>query len=553
MRIAFLLGSPDINGGTYVIYEHGTRFLDFGHDVTVVTQQFVTPDRYAWHERAQELTWLTLDKGEKESFDIVIATWWQSPFLLHNLEAEHYVYFVQSIESRFFEEEDPQHHDNRDLSIWKKLCESTYSFNIPVITEANWIQDYLYKNYNNRPFLVRNGIRKDLYQAEVEPVSHRQEGRLRVLVEGPVDVFYKNVPKSIELCRKAGVDEVWLLTSSNITSFSGVDRVFSRVPIQETGPIYRSCDVLLKLSYIEGMFGPPLEMFHCGGTAIVYDVTGHDEYIVHKQNSLVVQRDDDDQVVAYLEKLANDKQMLEQLKQGAMQTASAWPDWQSSSSEFEKVLLQIREERKTSRSYLRRWTGKLTEDNTARLQSREMEIFSKREKEQGSETEHIENFVQFYWHDGDGWSQEKFKWAHFSSGEKVSIDFNTEITGHPFWLRLDPGVHPGVVEIFSVVITNTSTQEEVMRFDHPDDFAVLYMSGTVSRLTIPERAVFFSWGNDPQLILPAVEAGNIGDNLHITISLKEMGICSFFETYSRSLPSTEQVSAPSFLKRLLRS
>lgn len=64
--------------------------------------------------------------------------------------------------------------------------------------------------------------------------------------------------------------------------------------------IYRSCDVIVKLSYIEGMFGPPLEMFHCGGTAIVYDVTGHDEYIVHEKNALVVKTDDDKQVINYI-------------------------------------------------------------------------------------------------------------------------------------------------------------------------------------------------------------------------------------------------------------
>jgi glycosyltransferase involved in cell wall biosynthesis len=109
-------------------------------------------------------------------------------------------------------------------------------------------------------------------------------------VEGPLGVSYKNVEKTIELCRQAEVDEIWLLTSSEVTDYPGVNRCFSRVPITETAAIYRSCDLLVKLSYVEGMFGPPLEMFHCGGTALVYDVTGHDEYIRHQQNSIVVPR-----------------------------------------------------------------------------------------------------------------------------------------------------------------------------------------------------------------------------------------------------------------------
>ncbi len=314
LSIAFLLGSPDINGGTYVIYEHGTRLQKLGHRVTMITESEIDPSRHSWHSTAANLEWLTLAQAAAEKFDIVLATWWQSPFLLHKLSASHYVYFVQSIESRFFEEEDPAHHDNRDLSIWQNFCESSYSFNIPVITEAQWIKKYLYHKYNTTAWLVRNGIRKDIYLKQGETISPRKEGRLRVLVEGPVDVFYKNVPKSIELCRQAGVDEIWLLSSSDIEKFPGVDKVFSRIPINETPAIYRSCDVLVKLSYIEGMFGPPLEMFHCGGTAIVYDVSGHDEYIVHGENSYVAKRDDEGQVLRYLTELKENHAVLQQLK-----------------------------------------------------------------------------------------------------------------------------------------------------------------------------------------------------------------------------------------------
>ncbi len=66
-----------------------------------------------------------------------------------------------------------------------------------------------------------------------------------------------------------------------------------KIPVESTPVIYRSCDVLLKLSKVEGMFGPPLEMFHCGGTAITYDVTGSEEYLVSGRNSLVVPMDDE--------------------------------------------------------------------------------------------------------------------------------------------------------------------------------------------------------------------------------------------------------------------
>ena len=106
------------------------------------------------------------------------------------------------------------------------------------------------------------------------------------------------------------------------------------MPPADCAKIYRSCDVIVKLSYVEGMFGPPLEMFHCGGTTIVYDVTGHDEYIEHEKNGLVVKTDDDDKVVEYINKLKDNPRYLNKLKKEALVTAKNWISWEESSLRF---------------------------------------------------------------------------------------------------------------------------------------------------------------------------------------------------------------------------
>ncbi len=522
--IAFILGSPDINGGTYVIYEHGTRLQRLGHRVTMVTEKQVDPARHAWHPAAAELSWLTLEQASEEHFDIVLATWWQSPFLLHQLSASHYLYFVQSIESRFFEEEDSSHHEKRELSLWQEFCESSYSYNIPVITEARWIQEYLYQTYNTRALLVRNGIRKDIYQDMENVISPRQDGRLRVLVEGPVDVFYKNVPKSINLCREAGVDEVWLLTSSDIETFPGVDRVFSRIPIHKTPAVYGSCDVLVKLSYIEGMFGPPLEMFHCGGTAIVYDVTGHDEYIVHEENSYVVPRDRDEQVVSYLQELKENPEKLEQLKQAAALTAQKWPGWDLASEEFAQALEEITKQPGASRSYLQSWTEKLHRDNERRFQANILAQFATREADIEEKRE-IDNFVQlYYWEEAQGLNPQDYQWAKYSGNTPATIEFDVVVTGFPFWLRIDPSVRIGMITIESIEVSRQQSGDTVFLCNTADHFAELYVGGTLRRLNSVDRATFFSYGEDPQLILPAINSGDIGETLQVVIKLTETGV-----------------------------
>lgn len=329
MKCIFTLGSPAIGGGTNVIFEHASKLAKEGENVYIVTDRKVAPEEYAWHTSAHLLKWVTYDQIKDEEFDLAIITWWRTMYEAYKIKAKRYCYFVQSIESRFYPESEQG---------LKMLAEMTYMLDMKVITEATWIKEYLEK-YGVEAYLVHNGIRKDLFTLEGD-IYEKCDG-LRVLVEGPVDVAFKNVPKTVKLVNDSKADEVWLLTSSDVKEYPGVDRVFSRVSPADCAKIYRSCDVIVKLSYVEGMFGPPLEMFHCGGTAIVYDVTGHDEYIVHDKNGLVVKTDDDQKVVEYINKLKDDKKYLNKLKKEAIKTAKAWVSWEESSMNFYETVKKI--------------------------------------------------------------------------------------------------------------------------------------------------------------------------------------------------------------------
>ena len=328
-KYVFTLGSPAIGGGTNVIFEHASRMAKEGEMVYIVTDRKIAPEEYAWHSSAHLLKWVTYDDIIDEEFDMCIVTWWRTVYEAYKVKAKNYVYFVQSIESKFYPESEQG---------LKMLVEMTYLLGMKVITEATWIKEYLSK-YGIDAYLVHNGIRKDIYTNKGS--TYPKCKGLRVLVEGPVDVDFKNIPKTVKLVKESKADELWMLTSSNIKEYPNVDRVFSRVPPKDCAKIYRSCDVIVKLSYVEGMFGPPLEMFHCGGTTIVYDVTGHDEYIVHKKNGLVVKTDDDEKVVEYINKLKEDPNLLKKLKKEALITAKNWIAWDESSKRFYETIKKI--------------------------------------------------------------------------------------------------------------------------------------------------------------------------------------------------------------------
>lgn len=331
LKVAFLIPGTGISGGIYVVFEHATRLRGMGHDVTILTRDPIRREDLFWHPGAAQLQWRTYREVQDMKFDVCFATWWQTAYDLAGIPAHHHAYFNQSVESRFYPESETE---------VRRMADDTYRLPYPVVTEATWIRDLIRKEYGKEAYLVRNGIRKDLYRTDGPAIAPRQPGKLRVLVEGPLEVPFKNVAQTIELCRGIA-DELWLFTSSDVTSVPGIDRVFSRVPITEGPAIYRSCDVLVKLSLVEGMFGPPLEMFHCGGTAIVYDVSGHDEYISDGHNALVARQGDEEAVQAHLRSLHEDPEVLARLKQGALDTAAQWPDWETSSRQFEEVVRSI--------------------------------------------------------------------------------------------------------------------------------------------------------------------------------------------------------------------
>lgn len=340
LRIVFLIGSADISGGTYVIFEHAMRAKAAGCEVVVVPMFAMDTVARDWHPALRELEFSDLDNISHRDFDVAVATWWPTVFELPKVRFRHAIYFVQSAESRFY-----ALGPDRDSSA---LAELTYTVGLPVITIATWLQVFLAYEHGSFSFLCRNGIDKSRYRPEGPRLAPVRNDGLRVLIEGS-DAPMKGVARAVAAARAGGADEVWLLTPSDVRVHAGVDRVISRIPAAETPRVYRSCDVLLKLSQVEGMYGPPLEMFHCGGTVVTNDVTGHDEYVRDGFNGLVVRSADADAAAQAVSRLRSDPGLLARLRANALESAMSWRDWDSAGTEFLRIVSAIAKQREPDR------------------------------------------------------------------------------------------------------------------------------------------------------------------------------------------------------------
>lgn len=334
MKIAFLLNDLQLSGGVGVVVQHARELVvRHGHDVTLVLvrEQEAAPWEF---EGLAHLHVEGLSEARRERFDVAVATWWETTYSLFELTAERYVYFVQSLEDRFYTPDAAE----------RTAAALTLDLPVAFVTEARWLADAIGQIRPDAAcYYVRNGIDKAVFPtaAALEP---RIDEPLRIVIEGNPHVWFKGVGEALgAVGAMSEPRHVTVVTGDHAAIAPGtVDRVVGPLSHREMGELYAESDVVLKLSRVEGMFGPPLEGFHMGATCVVAPVTGYDEYVVHGWNGLVVDWDDERGTARALDLLARDRRLLTFLRANAVETARGWPSWRQSATFMAAALEKIR-------------------------------------------------------------------------------------------------------------------------------------------------------------------------------------------------------------------
>jgi glycosyltransferase involved in cell wall biosynthesis len=337
VKIAFLVNDLQLSGGVGVVAQHARRLSAIqGWDVTLVLVR--EQEEPSWHEyeHLPHLHVRSRQQALDEHFDIAVATWWETTFTLFELSAERYVHFVQSLEDRFYQYDEAE----------RLGAGLTLDLPVAFITEARWIADTLSGLRPDAPcWLVRNGIDKEIF-APLERAPINTDGPLRVLIEGSPRAWFKHVHDAIDAASAMHEPHHVTVVCGDREALGDVaaDEVVGPLSHREMAVLYERTDVVLKLSSVEGMFGPPLEGFHRGATCVVTPVTGHEEYIEHGWNGLLTDWEDLRGTARQLDLLARDRELLCFLRANALQTARAWPSWGQSSQFMTGALLAIRRE-----------------------------------------------------------------------------------------------------------------------------------------------------------------------------------------------------------------
>ena len=310
--IAFVLPTTNISGGVNVVIKHCNILKKHGYDVFIINMDnkddnIVNADGTINVVSAQKnILNCHLDK--------MVATLWST--LYHCLgyhKTKKVAYLVQNFETNFM------NYGN----YMKQIANSTYSFdNVEYLTISKWCEDWLINDFDREVKYVPNCIKLEQFPF----VKRKFDGKIKILVEGNSDDYYKNVDESFKIIDKLDKDKYeisFLSYQGEPKSWYYVDNFMHKVPYDEVGKVYGSCDILIKSSILESFSYPPLEMMATGGIAIVAPNEGNIEYLKDGENCLLYEQGNIEDAVNKIELIRKDKKLREKLIKGGTQTAKS--------------------------------------------------------------------------------------------------------------------------------------------------------------------------------------------------------------------------------------
>jgi glycosyltransferase involved in cell wall biosynthesis len=279
-NIVFVLPVIQISGGALVVLKHSSMLQQQGYDVTIFNEGY---------EKVTELEqdgnlFPVISKREiriNAFIDKCVVTLWStSEFFNQYGKIGKRYYLIQNYETDFYKPGD----------ILRIRANQTYRLRMPVkhITISKWCQDWLREKYNVESYYAPNGLDTERFY----PVERDFKGKIRILVEGNSEDYYKNVDESFQITNQLDPDiyEIWYMSyQGKPKNWYRIDKFLHKIPYIQVPEIYRECHILIKSSILESFSYPPLEMMATGGCVVVAPNGGNVEYLRNRENCLFYQ------------------------------------------------------------------------------------------------------------------------------------------------------------------------------------------------------------------------------------------------------------------------
>lgn len=327
-NIAFVLPSTNISGGVNVVLKHCEILRRNGWDAMVINMDASDEN---FEDSENEVNVISEEKHDIiMKFDRLVATLYTTlKFIEKYPKVNKKLYLVQNFETDFEEYGTPA----------RIVANSTYCAleYVHYITISKWCKKWLKEMFNKNAKYAPNGIDLNDFQFKERKISKK----IRILVEGNSDDYYKNVDESFRIVDKLDKDKfeiLYLSYQGKPKKWYRVDKFYHKIPHEEVSNVYGEADILLKSSILESFSYPPLEMMATGGFVVVAPNGGNIEYLKDRENCLFYEQGNIEDGVRKIEELINDAELRKKLSSKVKKTIKTrnWRD-------IEKEILKLYE------------------------------------------------------------------------------------------------------------------------------------------------------------------------------------------------------------------
>ena len=345
MKINIVFPEFGLSGGVMVGLRYARALTDLGHDVLCYAQRapyrFPQSVKGALHNvhrmisnydvnRALErcgsfkykVPLFITDKTVRNA-DVTIATAWCTAFDVDRLSASkgRKYYFIQGHE------------------IWDDKDKGIQSYKLPLkhIAIAKWIDDILVKDYGCEPAtIVHNGVDLNVFK----PKKSKREENMTISMMYHL-LAKKGIPdglQALEEIHKKYPDIKMIMFGKPDFSDKPDYIEYHRDPSLELlVSIYQQSDIFLFPAREEGWGLTVIEAMACGCAVVGTNAGALLEVGKDNVNALISEPGKPEQLIMNLERLIQDKELLNTIQDNAINTAQEF-DWNKSYQKFEKAL-----------------------------------------------------------------------------------------------------------------------------------------------------------------------------------------------------------------------
>ena len=304
MSVTYVMTSTEVCGVSKIILQQANRLIKMGYKVSIISH-FPRPTWFPLEESIvfTQVPWDTILCSAIKKCDVIVVTYWRELYEAIEQNIAPVVYFEQGDYHLF----DLDGLDDRTKNYIQKQFDVTKF----VYTVSSYAASQIKKIYKHKAEVIPNAVNEQIFYYE----PHKLNEKVEITIIGAEDVAFKRIEsilKAVRIVRQKGYD-INLNWISPTMPHINKEAVIVNPEQKIIGDTLRKTDIYVCASMYESFCLPALEAMTCGACVLTTNNGGNMDFVKDKENALLIEKDNIDDIVSKIEYLINNEDFRKQL------------------------------------------------------------------------------------------------------------------------------------------------------------------------------------------------------------------------------------------------